>query len=88
MLKNVFSILFIIISLFLGLIFLIGIPNNLQLIIVAFSSGTGYSIGYAMGNIIFSIFLLIFAIWLFKLALKWLKPKKKITETINEIGKN
>lgn len=41
-----------------------------------------------MGNIIFSIFLLIFAIWLFKLALKWLKPKKKITETINEIGKN
>ena len=88
MLRKIWSIFLIIISLFLGLIFIIGIPNNVELIIVAFSSKVNYSLGYATGNLIFSIFILLLSIWLFKRALKLLKPKNIEIESINEIGKN
>lgn len=88
MLRIILGIFLIIISLFLGLIFIIGIPNNIELIIVAFSSKVNYSLGYATGNLIFSIFILLFSIWSFKTAIKLLKSKNIEIESINEIGKN
>ena len=81
MIKKIFGIIFIIISIILGLGFLAGLPKTLGMLISNLSS---YSIGYAVGSILF----LIAGIFLFRLGLKWLKKERENIETIDQIGKN
>ena len=88
MVKRVLGVFIIIIYIFLGLIFLFGIPENLSVIFASISNGSGYSIGLAIGNMLFSILLLIISIVLFRLGLKWLKKKSNEIEIINQIGKH
>ena len=88
MIKKVLGVIFIIISVFLGLAFLVEIPNNINLFLGIISANFGYSIGYFTGHIIVSILLLAISITLFKLGLKWLKNKPKQIEIINDIGKS
>ena len=88
MIKKILGIIFIIISIFFGLAFLIGIPENISLLLVIISGSSGYSIGYFIGNIFVAILILLISIYLFKLGLKWLKNKSKNQNIIDEIGKN
>ena len=81
MIKKIFGAFFILISIFLGLGFLMQIPT----IIGTFSNNfTGYSFGYIFG----SLLILGIAILLFKLGLKWTSKKSNPTENINNIGIN
>jgi|TARA_R110002050_G_scaffold153243_1_gene280936 hypothetical protein len=81
MIKKIFGAFFILISIFLGLGFLMQIPT----IIGTFSNNfTGYSFGYIFG----SLLILGIAILLFKLGLKWTRKNPNPTENINNIGIN
>jgi len=81
MIKKIVSAFFILISIFLGLGFLMQIPT----IIGTFSNNfTGYSFGYIFG----SLLILGIAILLFKLGLKWTRKNPNPTENINNIGIN
>ena len=81
MIKKIVGAFFILISIFLGLEFLMQIPA----IIGTFSTNfTGYSFGYIFG----SLLILGIAILLFKLGLKWTRKKSNPTENINNIGIN
>jgi len=81
MIKKIFGAIFILISIFLGLGFLMQIPT----ILGTFSSNfTGYSFGYIFG----SLLILGIAILLFKLGLKWTRKKPNPIENINKIGNN
>tara|TARA_R110002072_G_scaffold281019_1_gene443480 strand:+ start:84 stop:329 length:246 start_codon:yes stop_codon:yes gene_type:complete len=80
MTKKIFGVFFILISIFLGLGFLMQIPT----IIGTFSNNfTGYSFGYIFG----SLLILGIAILLFKLGVNWTSKKPNSTENINKIGK-
>lgn len=87
MIKKIFGAFFILISIFLFIFFLIGIPNNISLFLLVISSKSAHSIGYFTSNIIFYILILIISIKLFKLGLKWTSKKPNPTENINKIGK-
>jgi hypothetical protein len=50
MLKKIFGIILIMISIFLGFVFIAGIPENITLILVSVKGNSEYSFGYAMGN--------------------------------------
>ncbi|AOW16228.1 hypothetical protein LPB03_01585 [Polaribacter vadi] len=81
MIKKIFGAFFILISIFLGLGFLMQIPT----IIGTFSNNfTGYSFGYIFG----SLLILGIAILLFKLGLKWTRKNPNPTDNINNIGIN
>ena len=81
MIKKIVGAFFILISIFLGLGFLMQIPT----IIGTFSNNfTGYSFGYIFG----SLLILGIAILLFKLGLKWTRKNPNPTENINNIGIN
>ena len=81
MIKKIFGAFFILISIFLGLGFLMQIPT----IIGTFSNNfSGYSFGYIFG----SLLILGIAILLFKLGLKWTRKNPNPTENINNIGIN
>lgn len=81
MIKKIVGAFFILISIFVGLGFLMQIPT----IIGTFSNNfTGYSFGYIFG----SLLILGIAILLFKLGLKWTRKNPNPTENINNIGIN
>ncbi|WP_026777932.1 hypothetical protein [Polaribacter sp. Hel_I_88] len=88
MVKKIFGAIFILISVFLGILFLIGIPNNLSLFLLMISSKSAHSIGYFTGNFIIYILILVISIKLFKLGLKWTSKKPNLTKNINKIGIN
>jgi len=88
MIKKIFGAFFILISVFLFIYFIIGIPNNLSLFLLGISSESGHSIGYFIGNFTIYILILIISIKLFKLGLKWTSKKSNPTENINNIGIN
>jgi hypothetical protein len=88
MLKKILGIILIIISVFLGFVFLIGIPENIMLIIVSIKDNSEYSFGYAIGNSFVWVLLLVISIVLFKLGFKLIRISSKKTKSINQIGKN
>lgn len=87
MIKKILGLLFIAIAIILGLATLAGIPETIRLFLTVFSDNSGYTIGYFIGNLFTNIIFIILVVFLFKLGLKWLKPKKNNQKEIDHIGK-
>ncbi|WP_331365736.1 hypothetical protein [Polaribacter sp.] len=81
MLKKVFGIIFILISLIFCIGFLLQLPKILN---EFYSDNFGYLVGYAIGSFLFLIIAFIF----FQLGLRLIKNTPKKTDSINLIGKN
>jgi uncharacterized membrane protein YciS (DUF1049 family) len=79
--KKIFAVLFIVISVFLSIGFIIQIP---EIIINISKANSPYGIGYLIG----SLLPLVIIIGLFRIGLKWFKSKSKTDNEINDIGLN
>ncbi|MFK8060100.1 MAG: hypothetical protein AB8B78_08425 [Polaribacter sp.] len=80
MLKKIFGGFFILLSIFFGLGFLLQMPKILN----AFSSeDLAFGIGYIIGSLLF----LLIAYISYKIGIKLIKNKVKISETLDQIGK-
>ncbi|QOD61233.1 hypothetical protein H9I45_01940 [Polaribacter haliotis] len=80
MIKKKIGFIIFIISIIIGILFLIKLPRTIGMI---FSGLNSYTIGY----ITVSIIIFIASILLFKLGLKWMKTGKEEIEIINQISK-
>lgn len=79
--KKIFAVLFIVISVFLSIGFIVQIPD---IIIYISKTNSPYGIGYFIG----SLFPLVITIGLFRIGVKWLKSKPKTDNEINDIALN
>ena len=81
MIKKILGVFFILISVIFGLGFLLQIPKVLN---AYFSDGFNYSLGYAIGSLLF----IVIAYFFFKFGIKLMKNSSKKSDSIEQIGKN
>ena len=84
MIKKILGVIFILIAIIISIILLLTIFENFTL----YSDNENVTIGHFMGTLIGVLLFFLLPLFLFKKGIKWLKPKKKEIELINEIGKN